>query len=290
MKHPNKSLLVMAAALASGLILTASVAEAKPSKKEVKKANNAIVAIHKADKDHDGLSETLEKALKTKFKQGKGSKKALNTNSSLDDTDEDGLTDGVEVHLTGTDPLVDDTDSDGLHDGDEIMLGTEPLVEDTDGDGWADFDELAYETDPTDGDTNDNGISDGTDGNPGEQDDVETFDIVGMVTDEFDCQIAISSTGETFINAEDAVIENDLACADLLGQEIGVMGAVVDGTLVAEEIYFTDVISSDEDEVEQCAISYEDEEWADEWMEADGWDDDSEDFVYDEEEMKNHKR
>jgi hypothetical protein len=268
MKHPNKGLLVMAAALASGLILTASAAEAKLSKKEVKKANHAIEQIHKADQDGDGLSNKLEKALGTKFKQatGKGVKHKQ-AKFILDDSDEDGLPDGVEVHLSGTDPMAADSDSDGINDGDEVSLGTEPLVEDTDEDGWTDYEELAYETDPIDEDTDGDGALDGTDEDPGQQSDEESFDIVGLVTSADSCLLTLTSTGEeTIIDATGAEIDGNHTCDDLLDQEVGVFGAVVDGNLVAEEIYFTDVVSNDEDEEDLCAIDYESEdEWEDEW-------------------------
>jgi len=41
--------------------------------------------------------------------------------------DRDGLADGDEVRVYGTDPQVADTDHDGFSDGDEIKRGFEPL-------------------------------------------------------------------------------------------------------------------------------------------------------------------
>jgi len=47
------------------------------------------------------------------------------------DADDDGLADGAEVNLHGTDPTDPDTDGDGLSDGDEVdTYGTDPLVAD----------------------------------------------------------------------------------------------------------------------------------------------------------------
>ncbi|NRA05500.1 MAG: type IV secretion protein Rhs [Nitrosopumilus sp.] len=44
------------------------------------------------------------------------------------DTDSDGLTDGDEVNIHGTDPLNSDTDGGGISDGDEVNVdGTDPL-------------------------------------------------------------------------------------------------------------------------------------------------------------------
>lgn len=103
-----------------------------------------------ADTDDDGLSDGLE----------------LNTYETdpLDaDTDGDGLTDGAEVNEHGTDPTTTDTDGDGLRDGAEITdHGTDPNRADTDGDGLSDSDEVdSYETDPTDPDSDDDGLDDG---------------------------------------------------------------------------------------------------------------------------------
>ncbi len=67
------------------------------------------------------------------------------------DPDEDGLADGAEVNVYGTDPDIADTDGDGLSDGDEVNVhGTDPLLADTDGDGFNDGVEVAAGTDPTD--------------------------------------------------------------------------------------------------------------------------------------------
>src|SRR5829696_3319413 len=78
---------------------------------------------------------------------------ALEVESELDprnpDTDGDGVADGDEGNLYGTDPLVWDTDGDGLSDGEELFAtGTDPVVWDTDGDGISDGEEVAAGTDP----------------------------------------------------------------------------------------------------------------------------------------------
>ena len=55
------------------------------------------------------------------------------------DTDGDGVVDGDEIGVYGTDPNTWDTDGDGLSDGDELFVaGTDPFVWDTDGDGVSD--------------------------------------------------------------------------------------------------------------------------------------------------------
>ena len=72
------------------------------------------------------------------------------TNPGLADTDRDGLSDSQEILTYGTDPTKDDTDGDYLVDGDEISHGTDPLQIDTDGDTFNDRLEIYYDTDPLD--------------------------------------------------------------------------------------------------------------------------------------------
>jgi hypothetical protein len=68
---------------------------------------------------------------------------ALEGNLGLDptnpDTDGDGVADGDELNLYGTEPIVFDTDGDGRSDGEELFVsGTDPLIWDTEGEGSAD--------------------------------------------------------------------------------------------------------------------------------------------------------
>jgi hypothetical protein len=93
------------------------------------------------------------------------------------DTDGDGITDGYELIMIGSDPSLEDSDFDGLDDGLELMLGLDPtvfdnpdpdagftapddLLADTDGDGLADWGELLRGTDPEKQDTDDDLIAD----------------------------------------------------------------------------------------------------------------------------------
>jgi hypothetical protein len=55
------------------------------------------------DLDEDGLSNLEEYTYQTNLREA--------------DTDDDGLSDGLEVHVFGTDPLKKDTDGDGISDG-----------------------------------------------------------------------------------------------------------------------------------------------------------------------------
>lgn len=90
------------------------------------------------------------------------------TDPGDEDTDDDGLSDGVESNTgtylssadTGTDPLRSDTDGDGLEDSiednsmsfvDASSPGTNPNLSDSDNDGFSDLDEILLGTDPTNG-------------------------------------------------------------------------------------------------------------------------------------------
>jgi len=83
---------------------------------------------------------------------------------TLDDTDGDGISDGREKRLYGTEPGDNDSDDDALADGTEInVTGTDPLNCDTDGDGLVDgYDGYRLLTSYTNGiDANTNGYVDG---------------------------------------------------------------------------------------------------------------------------------
>lgn len=105
------------------------------------------------DRDGDGLVDAVERI--------------LGTNSYLEDTDEDGVPDGMELRL-GLSPRRTysaggrhrnttishdgrlDSDGDGLTNADECLRGLNPLSPDTDGDGVDDGTELGNGADPTD--------------------------------------------------------------------------------------------------------------------------------------------
>ena len=86
------------------------------------------------------------------------------------DQDNDGLLDGEEVNVYGTDPSAADSDCGGADDGVEVLVDlTDPLDEGDDIDGDLDFDGLTnceettiHGTDPLDADTDADGVPDGT--------------------------------------------------------------------------------------------------------------------------------
>lgn len=117
--------------------------------------------IDRTDSDEDGLDNYLESLYET--------------NPKNSDTDGDGLSDFYEVYLFNTNPLLKDTDGngvidsledadeDGLSNGEEIKKGTNPLSEDTDADGLTDIEEInQYKTDPLKADTDEDTLLDGS--------------------------------------------------------------------------------------------------------------------------------
>lgn len=102
-----------------------------------------------ADTDNDGLSNYVELNIHQ-------------TDPNLSDTDEDLVSDGDEVLIYNTNPLLIDSDSDGLTDGGEIYTYfTDPLLEDTDNDSIKDGVEITIHfTNPLVQDTDSDALTD----------------------------------------------------------------------------------------------------------------------------------
>lgn len=133
---------------------------------------NTIVPITDLELDTD--SDTLPDYLEVLYL----------TDLNNEDTDGDGLLDGVEIYRTYTDPLRVDTDNNGVNDGDEDYdkdkltnieeknHGTDYDNTDTDFDSLSDYDEInevktkdglrTYQTDPLSDDTDGDGLRDDT--------------------------------------------------------------------------------------------------------------------------------
>ena len=120
-------------------------------------------SIFATDVNGDGASDVLAAA----FADEAAWYEQLNVADPLDpDTDDDGLSDGDEVNIHGTNPQTPDTDSDGLTDLFEVNHGFNPTTggdatQDPDGDGIDNLSEQAAGTDPNDADSDDDGLLDG---------------------------------------------------------------------------------------------------------------------------------
>ena len=157
---------------------------------------NNLSQDEKDDTDGDGLPNGIE------FTVG--------TNPTVKDTDEDGLSDGHEVNITGTYPKVKDTDNDGLIDGEEVnrVPPTDPKLADTDGDGLTDLDELeTFKTEPTKADTDEDGFDDSTEissgSNPKNADSVPSFPTLDNVL-----------ISEFMANNNDTLLDSDEESSD----------------------------------------------------------------------------
>ena len=115
-----------------------------------------------ADFDGDGYGDACDGALPGDL-DGDGIPDGFDPDPLDPDTDADGVADGAEAFIYGTDPNLADTDGDGLVDGVEVyQYGCDPLDPDTDGDTLTDGEEInIYGTDPLDVDTDGGGEQDG---------------------------------------------------------------------------------------------------------------------------------
>ena len=104
------------------------------------------------DSDGDGLSDDYEKE--------------IGTDPNKDDSDNDGIKDGLELAEYFTDPLDPDSDNDGLKDSEEKNYGTNPTKSDTDEDGLSDKVEIERGLNPCTPDTDSDGWPDNIDVDP----------------------------------------------------------------------------------------------------------------------------
>lgn len=130
------------------------------------------------------------------------------------DSDGDGLTDERELSEHGTDPGNPDSDEDGLSDGVEVHTGTQPMNPDTDGDGVDDGVE----------DANHDGVAD-----PNESDPRIADTDGGGVPDGFEAEHQMNARDATDDDSDhDGVLENADRCPDTPdGAEVDETGCVI---------------------------------------------------------------
>ncbi|HIJ66161.1 MAG TPA: hypothetical protein HPP77_09455, partial [Candidatus Hydrogenedentes bacterium] len=121
-----------------GITIAAGTASDAAANVAASAGPSASFAVSNLDTDADGLTDGEETAI-------------YGTDPNRRDTDTDGLSDGDEVTIHGTDALDRDTDDDGVNDGREVnVYGTGPLDTDSDADGFTDKEEADARTDPLD--------------------------------------------------------------------------------------------------------------------------------------------
>jgi hypothetical protein len=224
MTNYRKHDLTVLATLLGGLLLTTSVTHA---------ATN--------DADGDGLTTAEERALKT--------------NPNKADTDRDGLTDSVEIHLSGSNPRDKDSDNDGLSDKREVTLGTDPSDRDSDNDGLRDSQEIKKGTNPNDSDTDNDGKSDSKDSKPGHLSESGETEIKGDVTNlnAGACKFKLNTAPATLtFDASSATIEGGADCAALQGKFVEVEGKIANNVMKVRKVEFEDV-EFDSDGDGQCS-------------------------------------
>ncbi len=119
--------------------VTASVTDSNNGAGSATATITVVLSPGLLDDDNDGLNNDGELA--------------AGTDSQIPDTDTDGLLDGEEVLIWGTNPLSTDTDGDQMDDLFEVNNGLDALDPndaylDTDGDGVTNLDEYLAGTDP----------------------------------------------------------------------------------------------------------------------------------------------
>ncbi len=120
----------------------------KPSAGRRNPLVQATDCISCEDTDEDGLMNGVE--LKDSY-----------SDPGKKDSDDDGLDDLYEKTVTKTDPKNKDSDGDKLSDAEEVELGFDPNDDDMDDDGLSDKYEIFLGTNPKKADTDGDGLSDG---------------------------------------------------------------------------------------------------------------------------------
>jgi hypothetical protein len=132
------------------------------------------------------------------------------------DRDHDGLSNCLEKRVYGTSHRDYDTDDDGVPDPDELEDGTDPTKPDTDGDGMGDGKEGDRGCDPTDADSDKDGLPDGEDCDP--RDELESAikgNASAIVCPAGDAAGSLTVLGITVVLTAETEFEDVESCAAL---------------------------------------------------------------------------
>ncbi len=162
--------------------------------------------------------------------------------SANDDADRDGISDRDEALVTGTNPNNEDTDGDGLGDGVEVVNRMNPLDPDMDRDGVNDGQEVANRTDPF--------FPEQADVSPELEQEVSDF-----LTEAIELQIEAYQQGDASIASSilaGDLLENLISDIDSLNQQ----GLVSISEIDYYESYINDirVLSDTQIEVDTCEV------------------------------------
>ena len=162
--------------------------------------------------------------------------------SANTDADQDGISDENEVLVTGTDPNNEDSDNDGLGDGVEVQNRMNPLDPDMDKDGASDGQEVANGTDPL--------FPEQADIPQGLEDEISDF-----LTEAIELQIEAYHTGDASVASSimaGTVLDNLIADIDSLNAQ----GLASISEIDYYESYINDirVLSTTQIEVDTCEV------------------------------------
>lgn len=169
------------------------------------------------------------------------------SDSSMDDTDGDGLSDYLEIYVLASDPTKVDSNDDGTPDGDddadgdrltniqEVGLGTDLVIADTDYDGLSDFDEANTPgMDPLNADVDGDGILDGDEIrfglNPSDPSDAASLSSINQVLSEDRYEESLLEDNvalPTVSGTSDKVLDRDMVLSESTDTSLAENRAVV---------------------------------------------------------------
>jgi hypothetical protein len=134
-------------------------------------SNVDLILSYDLDIDGNGIADSKEPWLSEFLKDSDSDflsdadEELIGTDKLINDSDSDGLLDGMEVYTYGTNPILTDSDSDEMPDGFEVEFGLDPTTQDghldLDDDELTNVDEYMLGTLVNNSDTDQDGMPDG---------------------------------------------------------------------------------------------------------------------------------